>query len=455
VKLPTAESGLQVNVGAEWRSESGDFRPDAASQAGDAAGSGGATLPVNGGFRVKELFTELRMPLIDNRAGAQSVMIEGGYRFSDYSLGFSTDTYKMGLDWTPVEDVRLRGSYQRAVRAPNVGELFTPATVGLDGTTDPCAGAVAGGLVNGNTAAQCAFSGVTAAQFGNIQPNPAAQYNGLLGGNPNLTPEISDTYSYGFVLRPRFLENFTLSVDYYDIKIEEVIGPVGGNAILTNCIQTGNPTFCSAVQRSPTGSLWRSNNGFVNDVNVNFGGITSEGIDVKSRYRLALDSFGSVSFGLEGSYLLESLIQPLTGGPTFDCKGLYGANCGVPNPEWRHVFNTTWATPWSGLDVTMRWRHLGKVTSERTSTDPQLQATFFPATVDIPAYNYLDLSASMTIKEKLDVRLGINNIADKDPPIVVSGAFSDCPTTICNGNTFAQVYDTLGRFVYVNMSVQF
>ncbi len=450
VKLPSAESGMQINIGAEWRSESLDFRPDAASQAGDAAGSGGATTPLNGAFTVKELFTEMRMPLVEGKTGAQSLTVEAGYRFSDYSLGFNTDTYKIGLEWTPVEDIRLRGSYQRAVRAPNIGELFAPQAVGLDGTTDPCAGATPA-----FTLAQCAFSGVSAAQYGNIGPNAAAQYNGLLGGNPNLTPEIADTYSIGFVYKPRWAENLSMSVDYYDIKIEEVVGAIGGDNIILNCVRTGNPVYCSKVRRSATGSLWRSNDGYIEDLNVNFGGLTATGIDLKTFYGLNIGTFGKLGFRVEGSYTMDSGVQPLTGGPTYDCVGFFGANCGVPVPKWRHVFNTTWSTPWAGLDLTLRWRHFGAVASEKTSTDPQLAARFYPETAKYDAYDWFDLSGSWTVKEKLDLRIGVNNILDKDPPISVSGTFSTCPTTICNGNTFVQVYDTLGRYVYMNMSVQF
>lgn len=450
VKLPTASSGLQVNVGTEWRSERADYRPDAASQAGDAAGSGGPTTPVSGSFTVNEYFTEMRLPLVDNHPGAESLSVEGGYRFSDYSLGFKTDTYKLGLEWVPVRDLRLRASLNRAVRAPNIGELFSPQAVLLDGTKDGCAGATPA-----PTAAQCAFSGVTAAQYGNIGPNPAAQYNGLLGGNQKLQPEKADTYSFGFVIQPRFAPNLVVSVDYFDIKIEQVIGPIGGDVILQNCIATGNPVFCSAVHRSANGSLWKSNDGFISDTNVNFGSLTSKGVDLKARYKFGLNSLGSLAFSLDGTYASESKIQPLTNGPAFDCVGFFGSNCGVPNPKWRHIFNTTWVTPWSGLDVTLRWRYFDKVASERTSSDPQLNAKFYPETAHIKAYNYFDLSGGFQLNKVLAFRLGVNNLFDKDPPIIVSGAFSDCPTSICNGNSFAQVYDTLGRFVFARATAKF
>ena len=454
VKLPTASSGLQVNVGAEWRSESANYLPDLVSQQGNAAGSGGPTKPVVGGFRVKELFTEVRLPLIDDKPGAQALLFEAGYRYSDYSLGFNTSTYKYGLDWTPIHDVRARASFQRAIRAPNVRELFLPQAIGLDGTADPCAGSVADITGRGLTAAQCAFSGVSAAQFGRIRANSASQYNGFLGGNPTLKPEAADTYSFGLMFQPTFVPNLVVSADYYSIKVKDLIGPIGGNTILTNCITTGNPVYCNAVHRTPgTGSLFATEDGFVTDTNVNFGSVTAKGIDVKGRYKHAVGSYGSLSFNLEGTYALEQKNQPLTGGPIYDCVGFYGSNCNDPNPKWRHNFRMNWSTPWSGLDVGVRWRYMGSAAAETTSSDPQLKGAVNKATAFFPAYSWIDLSAAVDINKTFKARFGVNNVFDKDPPISVSG--SDCPSGPCNGNTWAGVYDTLGRFIFAHLTAQF
>jgi outer membrane receptor protein involved in Fe transport len=462
VQLPTASSGLQVNVGAEYRSEAANFLPDEVSQQGNAAGSGGPTPPVAGNFHVGEAFTELRMPLVTDHAGAEDLSIEAGYRYSNYTEGFTTNTYKIGLEWAPVKDVRLRGSFQRAVRAPNLGELFTPQTVGLDGSTDGCAAPLKAGstttLTTGYTFAQCALSGVTMAQFGNIAPDPANQYNGLLGGNPALNPEVADTYSAGFVLTPRVIPNLSISLDYFDIKINQVIGPIGGDVILTNCLNGVNTaTFCPLVHRGIGGSLWLTPAGFVEDTNQNQGSLSTEGIDVKASYRVALPALGSLLFGLEGTDLMNLKTTPVSGGGSYDCKGYFGSTCGAGDPSWRSVLNVTWSTPWDALDLTLRWRYIGSVDSEQTSTNPFLAGTAFAPLQHISAYNYLDLTGAFDLYKNIRLQVGVNNIFDKDPPLVVGG---DCSTSSpaganCNGNTFPGVYDAMGRYVFMELTAKF
>ena len=137
--LPSAKDGIAVNVGGEWRDESTAYLPDYIYQTGGLTGQGAPTRPVSGSFSVKELFFEGRIPIAQNMAFAKTLSAEVGYRYSDYNLGFDTDSYKFGLEWAPVDDIRLRGGFNRAVRAPNIGELFGPVFVSLDGTTDPCA----------------------------------------------------------------------------------------------------------------------------------------------------------------------------------------------------------------------------------------------------------------------------------------------------------------------------
>jgi iron complex outermembrane receptor protein len=465
IKSPFADEGIKANLGAEYRSESAVFSPDLASEEGNAEGSGGATVPVAGDYHVNEVFTEIGIPLLDHKPMAESLGLDVGYRYSNYNLGFTTNTYKFGVEWAPVSDLRVRASYSRAVRAPNIGELFAPQSVALDGSTDPCSGPVGtNGLVaSGASRARCALTGVTAAQYGNIGANSAAQYNGFLGGNPNLTPEKSDTYSAGIVLTPHFLHDFSLSLDYFNIKVQDTIGAIGADTIINNCIVTGDPQFCGAVHRDPNGSLFRTTGGFITDTNVNFGSLTTRGVDAKLNYRYSIDNFGSLLFNLEGTRLINLGTQPLTGGPAYDCAGYFGTTCGAPNAKWRHVFNTTWATPWSGFDLTARWRFISGADSEQISPDPQLAGNTLPLTQHIKPYSYFDLSADVALYKMFKLQVGVNNVLDKDPPIIDSGGggfASNCPTitgngSSCNGNTFPGTYDALGRFFFARVTAQF
>jgi iron complex outermembrane recepter protein len=453
VKLPTANSGLAVNFGSEFREEKFIFNPDFIFANGLAAGgSGNGSKPIDGKFHVWEGFTEARLPLIDEKPGAYNLSAEVGYRYSSYTLGFNTNTYKIGLEWAPIQDVRIRGSYNRAVRAPNIDELFEPAAIGAGGTADPC-----WGPAPSLSAAACANTGVTAAEYGHITVNPAAQINTQQGGNANLVPEIADTYSVGFVVQPQIVPNLVASVDFFSIKIKNTITSLTSNTIINNCAASGDPALCGLIHRGPTGSLWLNETAnYVQATNLNIGTVSTKGLDVAAHYRLDIASYGRLGFNLSGAWTKDFLTQPLPTGLAYDCAGFWGTTCSAPDPKWRHVFNTNWGLPWAGIELTARWRFIGHSDSDHTSSDPQLATQpAYALTQHIPAYNYFDLSAAIPVWSGIEFRMGVNNIADKNPPVILNGSFSDCPNTTCNDNTWAGTYDTLGRYVYAHISAKF
>jgi iron complex outermembrane receptor protein len=466
VQLPTAGSGLKINIGAEWRDVTEVTNPDEEFQTGDLAGSGGDIPPTSGGIISREAFVEARMPLIEDHFLAQSLALETGYRYSDYNLGFKTNTYKFGVEYSPISDVRMRASFQRAVRAPNVTELFTPQVVALDGNIDPCAGTAAQLAAKGITVAQCVAAGVPAAAFGTVVPNSANQYFGKVGGNPNLVPETALTSSFGVGWTPSYVPNLRLQVDYFDIKIENVITTIGASAILTECVNSGQ--FCSDIHRDANNSLWLSQQGFVVDALANVGELETRGIDVDFSYGFDLGSAGKIRTNLVGTYVDEYLVTPIGNDPStrFNCAGLYGNTCSSaaatadPVFRWRHTLRTTWSTPWAGLDITASWRYFSGMKLD--SLSPQANLSAFPATVAnggisntdaaIKAYNYLDLSAAVKLADRITFRVGVNNIFDKDPPLIGG---SNLPPAFGNGNTFPQVYDALGRFIFGQIAAQF
>ena len=470
LKSPYASEGVGVAFGAEYRREHLDNGADFLSVNGLVNGNGGAAAPTNGSFDVYELFGEARVPLISDMPFAKDVSLELGYRFSDYSSVGDTNTYKVAGEWEVIDGLRFRAGYNRAVRAPNITELFQTQTVGLDGNQDPCAGLASNAAANAAKIANCAtIFHLTTAQVLAIEANPANQYNGQTGGNPNLKPEISDTYTAGVVWQPKFIPGLSLSADYFDIKVESFIAGIGANLILTSCINSGNPTFCNLVHRDANGSLFLSNQGFVQDTTLNTGSLKTTGVDVNASYRsdlsaLGLGDYGSVSANMNGTYLDTLITQPLPGGPSYDCAGLYGLVCTAgsstaPAPRWRHKLALTWNTPWSygdwfkSLSFRGQWRYFSKVTLDAFDSNPQLNnpANQLPNERTLASQNYIDLNANFTIHNNLNFRVGVNNVFDKDPPLVGT----NCAATFCNGNTYPQVYDALGRFLYVGLTADF
>lgn len=455
IKTPWADEGVGVALGAEYRRENMDVASDYLSQAGLASGSGGASPPINNGFDLYEIFGEARVPIAQDKPFIKSLQAEFAYRYSDYSYGKSTNTYKAGGDWEPIDGLRLRAAYQRSVRAPNIVELYGPQTVQLDGTTDPCAGLKAGDA----KVAQCAKAfNLTTAQVLAIEPNPAAQYYGQQGGNPNLNPEKSDTVTVGFVAQPSFLPGSNFSVDWFDIKVEDYISGIGADTIVKSCVDTLDPYFCGLVKRDPTnGSIWISQNGYVVNTKLNTGSLQTRGVDVAANYRFNLDDvglagMGSVNASFTGTWLDKLVTQSLPGGKKVDCAGVFGSIClglggsNTPNPEWRHKFRVEWVTPFPGdLKLSAQWRYFSKVDHEDPANAPKTDAK-------LDARSYLDLLATFNVMDNYSFRVGVNNVLDKDPPLTGQ---SNCPSGTCNGNTFAQMYDALGRYFFVGLTADF
>jgi iron complex outermembrane receptor protein len=465
IKSPWSQERIGVALGTEYRREHLDFGADYAQSAGFLNGGGGASPPVNGGYDVYELFSEARVPLVQDVQFIKNLNLELAYRYSDYSNAGATNTYKVAGDWTIVDGLRVRVGYNRAVRAPNVVELFSPQNVVLDGTIDPCAGLKAGDPL----VAKCAsLFNLTQGQVLALVPDPANQYYGQTGGNPNLKPETADTWTAGVVLQPSMIPGLNVTVDYFDIDVVDYINNIGANLILTNCLNGLQTSFCSLVHRDAVGSL-RSIGGFVADTTFNTGGLHTSGVDVSAAYKTSLDTFGIQNMGgiqinFNGTYLDKLETTPQKGDKPIDCAGYYGSICATlggtqtPNPKWRHKARMTWNTPFPyDLALSAQWRFFSDVDLDKTSNDPRLQTT--PAKLlaqhtdlHLGSRSYLDLLASFTIKENYSFRVGVNNVLDKDPPL---NGNVNCPTGGCNQNIWPGVYDGLGRYLFVGLTANF
>ena len=449
IKLPTAEDGLKVVLGTEYRRDTDTFRPDQEFISADLAGIGSPNVGFSGQYHVWEGFTEFRLPLVDNAPFIKKLDFETGYRYSAYNSGFDTNTFKFGLEWQPLDDVRLRASYNRAVRVPNIAELFKPAYVALDSGGDLCAtgNAALCNLTNGGVPSPA---------------SPAGQYNGQIGGNPNLKPEVGKTTNIGLVFTPSFLRGFNATLDYTDIKITNVITSYGPNLIQANCVASADPasSWCQMIHRDPNGTLWASPQGYTIDPLLNIGGLENKSVDLGLAYRFDIGSWGKIHTRLDGTYLVNLKINPGGGVNAYDCAGRFGPDCAPVTPKWRHRLSGDWETPVAGLSTGATWRFFGRATNELVSPGMPayvgaavIAANGPPPDAAIPTISYLDLRVSYSW-DKITVRVGANNVLDKDPPMIDT-VNSGGNSAYAESNTYPSVYDVAGRYLYINATVDF
>jgi iron complex outermembrane recepter protein len=460
--VPFAEDGISVNFGVERRTEDLRFDPDSAELSGLLAGFAGASVPIDNGYTVEEAFAEFRVPLVQNRTGIHDLVFDAGYRYSDYSTAGGVDTWKAELQYAPIPDLRFRSSFQHAIRAPNIIELFSPQAYGQQSFlgVDPCA-PLAGQPATASLE-ECIRTGVTPEQYGdglatNTIPQCVSNQCGqVIGGNPVLDPEQADTYSLGVTITPAALPNLTASVDYYRIELTDAIGTLPGAFLFTQCMASGDPQFCSQIVRTPLGALTGSSvasGGYILQTGVNIGEAELSGIDVQTAYTLDLGDGGhSLTATLNGAWLQEAIATPVPGGGSYDCAGLYGTICQTINPRWRHNVRLTWSSPWN-MDLSLQWRYIGSTKLDQNDSDPDLQfavwGEFDEFNAELPDMNYLDLSVIYELVDSVTLRAGITNLLDEDPPIVgteISGTGS--------ANTYP-TYDTLGRQIFMGVTARF
>ncbi|WP_129778651.1 TonB-dependent receptor [Peristeroidobacter soli] len=438
VQLPWTDQGVSIAFGPEYRREALVHSPDDAFRRGEIEGT--VVSGTSGSIDIKEYFGELRIPLVSDHFLMHSVALETGYRKSDYSTAGEAEAYKFAGEWAPTRTLRFRGGYNRAVRAPTLVELFTAQTRTLTPTQDPCAGATPTASL-----ANCAYSGVTAAQYGTIAPNPSGQYSFVSGGNPNLRPEIADTTTVGLVFTPNeWLEGLNITLDYFDIEVEGYVSSVPGALSLSQCVATGNPVYCNLVQRDPTsGSLWIGNRGVIDGRLTNAGSLRTSGLDVNVGYTRPI-AMGSIGLALSGTKLDKREIEALPDVRSYDCAETFGTTCGQPSPNWRHKLRATWYTPMD-IDVSLSWRYIGSVKSDRTL--PEIGGVIPPVDASISAQNYFDLAANWRMRDKVNVSLSINNVLDRTPPIIGANYI----LSYSNGGTYPGLYDLLGRYISLGL----
>jgi len=435
-ELPAGTIGAAI--GYEHIENSFDFRPSQDLAAGTIAGFNGSPA-TSGRTSVESFFGELYVPLLRDAPLANELDLELAFRSADYDTVGGVDSYKVAGSWAPIESVRFRAGFNTAVRAPSIGELFSPVSEGFPGSTDPCA---AEGANAGDPAVQaiCIATGVPANQVNTPAINLAAgQVRQLGGGNPLLEEEEAETLTVGIVVTPTFVDGLTFSIDRFDIEIEEYIASFGGGAnnVLNICYDPTNPfggigsPFCNVVNRRPDGTI---DNVAITAQNVAVQ--TLKGWDILATYNRELLG-GDFQVSYIGTMTDEDDFTAFAGDTPITCDGEFGNDCGEPRPDYKHRMTFNWSR--DAWTVQLLWRHIGEVDDDDEAT------TYFAD--DIDSEDYFDMVASYDFTENYSVTFGIDNVADTEPPILGDNQEQ--------ANTWPATYDVFGRTYYVKATARF
>lgn len=437
-----AKDPVLVAIGVEYREE--ELVTFGAGLDSDTRGFNAAP-SIGGGFDVYETFFEVNAPLIQDAPGIKDLTFSGAYRYSDYSTAGGVDSYAGGLSYTPFEGLRLRGQYQQAVRAPNIGELFSPQSNGFPNIADPCSGGRIGGfndldaatqgIVRANCEGSAAYQVPVGAAGTPLQVN--AQIEGLFFGNPDLVEETAETITLGAVWEPEFVDNLALTVDYFDIQIEDVIAHRPAQRIFDFCYINGLTDFCDLIQRNPDGTV----NIFTSLIQ-NSAELSTKGLDVSIDYFYETEKWGT--FGLYSliTWTDENNFVPLAGEDPIEAVGYYGATVGEPKPEWSFNTRLDWAMGKYG--ARLRWTRISEVEDDLFANGgaPDLFVT------GIDAYDQFDLTTFYDLNDNVSFTFGIENLLDTDFELIGDDAAQQ-------SNTYPATYDTLGRTFFGRVNVKF
>jgi len=460
LQSPFAAMPIGVSAGVEYRRSLAGVASDAAFQSGDVLGLDGATPDSRSGFTIKEIYAETIIPLITGRAAAEQLALELGYRHSAFSnTGGFTDTYgswKYGLNWSPLEQVKFRAMQQRATRAPNVKELFMPprpdvASLGVD----PCqAGNINEDDANtpGTLSWLCVATGVPVAAIGTVDELSAGQVRVFREGNLRLSPEKAQTTTLGVVLTPT--DHISITLDWWNIEISDAISSPFAEDVVGGCYASAlNPGLalnanCALIERhAQTGNLNDDGARGVILPMSNQGFIHKRGIDLGLRIQHALPgTLGQLHYALDLSKVTRDDFQATPSAASRDCLGYYSTSC-WPSHGLRSTLRTSWRV--HDIALTLAWRYFSAL-----AVEPQAESNgaFFPAFRRIPAYSYFDLSVSYQAPWNARINLSINNVFNKTPPIVGGNIANMLENS---GNTFPQWYDPLGRYFNLGISFHF
>ncbi len=450
---PFGLGAIGVAVGVEYREEFSDSQFDALQAAGL---NGGNAIPrTTGKFDVYEAYGEVRVPILQD-SFVHSLSLSGAGRISDYSTVGTVYSYNGGVDFAPIEDIRLTAIWARSTRAPNINELFSPPSQTFPtGLNDPCRGITA--TTAGTLGTVCrSFPGVNAniAANGGVFTLNQADLQGISGfdrGNPLLGEEKGDSFTARLVVNPRSvdaLRNFGFTATYYNIRVKDAIVGTPRQFILDQCFTQGDPTLCAFVTRRATAE-GSSSPGSLDEIDsavTNSGGLKAEGLDFTLSYFQDLENWGlgdgRVSFNVAYTHLLEGFLIPLPGeAPDFFAGETGGA-------ADRAFASLNYAN--GPFDVSFRGTYIGE-----SFLDDQFLAGFDLEREDeagrIAPEFYLDIQTRYRVTDTFEFYVGADNVLDNNPPKIISGL----PGNVTGTETDAGTYDPIGRRYYAGVKLKF
>ncbi|MBT1064719.1 TonB-dependent receptor [Bowmanella sp. Y26] len=470
-------------VGYEYRRESGFTNPDPLTVAGQVLGDNAAT-PTQGGFSLEEFYGEMVIPVLADQPFAESLELSLSTRYSDYSNFGDTTNSSYKLSYRPIEELLIRASYGEGFRAPSIQELYQGQNDSRPSATDPCSIASVPYTQNADVRSRCASAGV-ATDFQQKDP----QFRAKVGGNPELQPEEATTTVFGFVYSPHFVENMGISVDWYNIEVENFIGTRTAQYIANACYVTGIQSYCDQIQRDFSGSL-NGNPGEISELlslTQNFvGGLEREGVDINVDYRFSTE-VGDFRVNWDTAIMLYmgDVGQPNRGDVNTDGDISEGNLVGKLAPgqsgggsrnktksnlslSWKY---DDWSASISAQYVSSLTENCANIVTASTRLGmPELadlcsdkdhkqdNFAFKPGTTEVVVTKdqlapenklgsvvYYDMQVGWTSPWDSQFTLGVRNLFDKEPPYAYS-AFA---------NTYDPSYRLPGRYAYISMTQRF
>jgi iron complex outermembrane recepter protein len=453
---PFAATDVKYAIGGEYRKYSVNTLPDQISAEPGELLDDGAVPQFYGEYNVKDGFVEAIAPLVEDRPFAKNLTLELGARESDYSTAGRNFTWKAGGSWEPTEGVKFRGNYQVAARAPNIGELYTPQSRGFASiSVDPCAGNVSPDSSLGRI---CIAQGAPVSALGHIIT--PSEVNSVIGGNPDLGVETARTYTFGMVYLPQLLRPLTVAVDYYHIAITNAISQADPGDVIDACFSTSeNPTLsvtpaCTAIRRNPTTGNLNGDQTTTPGLPLlysNLGTLETDGIDLSINDQLTLP-FGRLTLGFDGNWTHKSEFQSTPTSEPRECAGYYSVNCESIQPKFSWTQRTTLSV--RDFDLSLQWQYIGPENYEPQAITDDGGPAFAPLSQyqHIDAYSYFNLTARWKATKDLQLTFVVQNLFDKQPPIVGStiGYYN-----YNYANTYPATYDVQGRRFGLNLNMHF